>query len=225
MKTSGWMRPRMGLIAARIAVHFALLLAAPVVQAAPAQEQPGRQRPEWEGVAYGGIWTETSFYETAIRQKTEYRPSYIAVAGLNRALDTRLRIFDFETEGQLARHFGLMEHYEINGALVARWQASDIWPLSFAVGEGLSYATANPELENKEFGFESMRFMAKEERSRHMLNFMIFEIDVAVPKLSDTRLLMRIHHRSGIMGTYCLPTCGSNMVSYGLKFPLAQGRK
>ena len=56
----------------------------------------------------------------------------------------------WEVEGQLVRHYGMQDHYETNGLVVARWHPF-FWDryldTSFAIGEGLSYATKVPQVE------------------------------------------------------------------------------
>lgn len=166
---------------------------------------------------YGGKYTDTNLGQILFRGKTDFRESFLAVGALNYQIGYSLREFHFESEGQLGVHFGEMNHLELNGLFIVRRPASPVFPaLSLAMGEGLSLATENPELENPHDNLNRRR-----EKSSSLLNYLMFEMDYALPAYRyDPRLFFRIHHRSGAFGTYCPPTCGSNFITYGVKFSL-----
>lgn len=150
------------------------------------------------------------------KQETAYRPSYITVFALNRPLEESLLGFNVEGEGQFVVHSGVMSHLEYNGLFVLRSQPFDWLPLSLALGEGLSVATQNPGMENPRKSWNDPN--RESEYSKKLLNYLMFEVDYALP--GDTykpRVFMRIHHRSGIYGIFCPPTCGSNFMAYGVK--------
>ena len=74
----------------------------------------------------------------------------IAIA-LNKRLKRWNSGWDFEVEGQVAKHLGpLQDHWELNGMFNLRWNRF-FWDrylnTSFAVGLGLSYATEEGEFE------------------------------------------------------------------------------
>ena len=60
-------------------------------------------------------------------------------------------------------------------------------PTTFAVGEGISYATEVPELEPGE-------------GASQWLNYLLFEVTFALPKYPEWAIVGRIHHRSGFFG-------------------------
>ena len=181
----------------------------------------------WNYFAYGGQFTATDLMPILFRQKTDYKDSYIAVFGANRETDFSIRFLQFETELNIVKHFGEMNHFEGNGLYSARVKNLFYLPMSFAFGEGLSIASENPRLENKSKGIylENWQFLIQSKgiESRNVLNYIMVELDYGISKsYYDSKIFMRIHHRSGVFGLLCPPdpACGSNFVSYGIKFTL-----
>lgn len=181
----------------------------------------------WNYFAYGGQFTATDLMPILFRQRTDYKDSYIAVLGASREADFRIRFFQFESELNVVKHFGEMNHFEGNGLYSARVKNLFYLPMSFAFGEGLSIASENPRLENKSKGiyYENYQFLIQSKgiESRNILNFIMVELDYGLSKpFYDSKIFMRIHHRSGVFGLLCPPdpACGSNFVSYGIKFTL-----
>ena len=116
------------------------------------------------------------------------------------------------------RHSGIQKHLEFNGVVLARiTEPFRGTPFSVGVGEGLSFATRNPDLENTSRSLQNID--ARTETSRNLLNYLVFELDMALPvDMYAPRAFLRVHHRSGIFGTLCPSICGSNFVAYGVKF-------
>lgn len=171
----------------------------------------------WNYSLYHGTFTTTTLGET-LSAYTNYKPSYLTVLTVNRPLPYRLWRANLEGEGQIGRHTGIMKHLEFNGVVLARFeQPFRGTPFSFAIGEGLSFATRNPELENPRRSIEDP--YVAEETSRNLLNYLVFELEMAVPvDAYSPRAFIRVHHRSGIYGIFCPPVCGSNVVAYGVRF-------
>lgn len=173
---------------------------------------------DWSMLAYGGKWTETDLLPILFRQRTDYRGSYLWALGMNR----HIRQYDFlsvEAEGTLAGHSGAMTHGESTAAVVGRIDL----PLGIRLraGEGLSIASRNPGLENRRFDPLRWPLVLKSQKSSPVLNYLSFELDAGLPDgFQESRLLFRIHHRSGIFGLMCPPTCGSNFISYGVRLGL-----
>ncbi len=205
--------------------------------------------PNWGKTSYllyGGPYSSTDLLPIVLRAKTDYKDSNIAVFGASVPLETNIRFINFEAELNVGKHWGLMNHYETNGLVMARIPNLFGIPLSFAMGEGLSLASENPKLENQKKGFffndiytdyftgslllanqPDLFLITKIQNdtieSRNLLNFISMELDYGFPKWeSFPRIFMRIHHRSGVFGLYCPPdpACGSNFVTYGFKFHL-----
>ena len=196
---------------------------------------------------YHGKYTETDLMAILFRQRTNYDNSYITVLGYSYPLGTNIRWVNFEVEGQVGFHSGAMKHVEVNGFLTARTPPLFGLPFTLALGDGLSLASRNPDFENKAKGFYldpiylsfSDVYMVQMQNpdfpiywfsmqldkieSRHLLNYMMVEAEwrfVSVP--FQPAVFMRVHHRSGVFGLYCPPdpACGSNYISYGVKFAL-----
>ncbi|WP_342353391.1 hypothetical protein [Leptospira vanthielii] len=173
----------------------------------------------WNLVMYGGIFTTTDLIPIVFRQKTDYKESYIGSLGLTRPLDYRIRWFDFLWEGNVTKHFGEMNHWEVNGFYIVKIDRMYGSPISLSLGEGLSLASENPKLENKTKGYYLDGLQKDAIESRALLNYMMVEISSYLPFERKTELFLRVHHRSGIFGLYCPPdpNCGSNFVSYGFR--------
>lgn len=168
--------------------------------------------PAWYMSFYRGQVVDNSFGEIVLKGMYNYRPSYIETLAISRELSTHLRKIDFEIEGQLGKHSGMQEHWETNLQLVFRWRMLDYpVPVSIAYGDGLSYAEEIPQME----------LALGEVDTQRLLAYFMVELDVGLPAFPlDSRLLFRIHHRSGVYGLFCKKKCGSNFPSFGLKVKL-----
>jgi hypothetical protein len=158
------------------------------------------------GYADGKI---TSVWESA----TEYWDrSNLAGVAVERRFARTGEYVDWSVEGQALRHWGEQSHLEFTGAVVARWNPfpwDHIVDTSLAVGEGLSYATRVPVLENR-----------KDKDSERLLNFILIEAAFAPPDNPDVSFVVRVHHRSGVFGLFNGVEQGSNFLNFGLRFRL-----
>ncbi|MBS3804451.1 MAG: hypothetical protein KGY54_07875 [Oleiphilaceae bacterium] len=119
---------------------------------------------------------------------------------------------EWDAEGQLVRHFGDQDHFEVNALLVARWHPpalQDTVQTAIAVGEGFSYATAVPPLEPRD--------AREDEESARFLNYLMLEVELAPPGARRWSGFLRIHHRSGIFGLISNVKGGSNFIGLGLR--------
>ncbi|PJZ47036.1 hypothetical protein [Leptospira brenneri] len=173
----------------------------------------------WSLVLYGGIFTTTDLLPIVLRQDTDYKKSYIGTVGISRPLDYRIRWFDFLWEGNVTKHFGEMNHWELNGFYIVKIDRMFDSPFSLSLGEGLSLASENPKLENKAKGYYLDGLQKDAIESRALLNYLMVEFSSYLPFERKTELFLRVHHRSGIFGLYCPPdpNCGSNFISYGFR--------
>jgi len=167
------------------------------------------QKKKWDLVLYTGKAAHQSFGAIIGGNKVDYFDSRISVMGLNYPLEPSIEKIHFEMEGQIGKHEGLMHHWESNLVLIARIGfLEESLPLSLAYGIGLSYAWEVPEPEAKIEG----------PPTNQILNYFLFELDVGLPGIDwNPRLLLRIHHRSGVYGIYCPDNCGANFVTAGIK--------
>lgn len=176
---------------------------------------PERDR-RWDVSFYHGLFTNTTLGETLLFARTDYRPAYLTALTVARPTRYDLLEIPIEAEAQLVHHSGAQKHVEFNGVLVARYELPQAGA-SLAFGEGLSFATRRPDV-------ETVRPTASDpfqdsQATRNLLNYLMFEAEFRVPlDARNPRVFMRIHHRSGIWGVFCPPTCGSNYVTYGMRF-------
>lgn len=117
---------------------------------------------------------------------------------------------DLGVEGQIAKHFGEQDHFELNGLIVERWLTfpwNRTLKTSFAAGQGISYATELPSFEEKVHG-DTAQF----------LGYLLFEFTFSLPRYSQWALSTRIHHRSGANGIFSGVYGASNAFGLGLSY-------
>jgi hypothetical protein len=104
--------------------------------------------------------------------------------------------------------------YEIDPFVMFRWNKF-LWQnyllTSFGIGEGISYATRIPAEEARDA-------VEQGNNTKHLINFLVLEATVALPKLPQWQLVTRLHHRSGAFGTYGAGNSGSNALSLGIRY-------
>lgn len=141
---------------------------------------------------------------------TDHWPAYISFLRAAKEFAGSRDGLAWEVEGQLVKHLGLQHHWETNGLVVARWHPFP-WDryldTSFAIGEGLSYATDVPEVE-----------LARGKDTARLLNYLLFELTFALPKYPNVQLVTLMHHRSGAYGLFSGVVGGSNFFGSGIKY-------
>ncbi len=179
---------------------FRLLLGVALLLPAAAAAEP-----QWGATLFGAELTISSFGDTLFGEAS-YDDSYLVGLGLSRKVGGYKDLIGFEVEGQAVKHFGDQDHEEFNALIVARWLPfpwDRFLDTSFAVGEGVSYATADPYLEDK---------------GQQWLNYILLEIAFAVPSQPRWDLVVRVHHRSGIFGLYNGVRDASNGLGVGIRY-------
>jgi hypothetical protein len=166
---------------------------------------------KWFASVYAGQYSNTALNEI-IRLNTDFERSHVYVLSLGKELGIYKDVIGYELEGQVAWHSGMQHHEEINGSFTLRWLPF-IWDkyidTSFAFGNGLSYATDEPELEIRE---------GDEEKTNRWLYYILVELSFALPKQPQWDLFIRIHHRSSVFGLIDNISTGSNFVGLGLRY-------
>ena len=89
------------------------------------------------------------------------------------------------------------------GSLTFPW--NDYVYTTFAVGEGVSYATAVPKLEKE-----------LQDTTHQLQNYLMFELTLSPPQHREWAFVTRIHHRSALFGVY--GDGGSNVLAVGVKY-------
>lgn len=162
----------------------------------------------WFVSLYGGRACYDSLED--IFYNREYVDSYVSALAVGKGLTSYKYYLRLEGEGQVVKHWNVQDHFEFNALLVLRWLPFP-WDryldTSFAVGEGLSYATDDPEIE-----------VEKHDRTARLLNYLMFELAVVVPRQPQWTLFGRVHHRSGVFGLFDGVDGGSNVVAAGVRY-------
>jgi len=164
---------------------------------------------KWFVSIYFGQASDNRFQDIAGRLDRQFIDSYMAAFSAGKELYTYKDYIRLEAEGQIARHWNIQSHSEVNAQLIIRWLPffwDDYLDTSLAFGEGLSYATEIPLLETDEC-----------DETSNLLNYLMLELSFNIPQKSSWDIFSRIHHRSGVFGLFNNVTEGSNVVCIGLR--------
>jgi hypothetical protein len=193
------------------ALCAALLAVLSLVGATAAAAQEAGERPaaddRWAVTLYGGPFTKQDFLEF-FTEPVELDDAGMASLAVSRKLGVLWTHLRWEAEVGISRWFGDQSHWELTGAVVARWITwpwNDHVPTTFAVGNGMSFATERPALELANFG-----------EARRLQNYVMVELTLGLPRLPRWDLVIRIHHRSGVFGL--LGGSGSTVPAIGIKY-------
>ncbi|MEJ2661506.1 MAG: hypothetical protein P8Z73_12390 [Desulfobacteraceae bacterium] len=172
---------------------------------------PSHATGKWFASVYAGQYSNTALNEI-IRLNTDFERSQVYVLSLGKELGIYKDVLGYEIEGQVAWHSGMQHHEEVNCAFTLRWLPF-FWDkyldTSFAFGNGLSFATADPELEIRE---------GDENKTNALLWYILVETAFSLPQQPQWSLFVRIHHRSSVFGLIDNITTGSNFVGLGLRY-------
>lgn len=164
---------------------------------------------DWYVGTFGGIGTHNSIGQIT-EGEVDFADSYIAGVMVGQEIFRLKNLIGLDWEAQAARHFDLQDHYEFNILVVPRWHWFP-WDryldTSFAFGNGLSYATDDPEIE-----------ILKNDETTRLLHYFYFELDFKIPRQETWSVFARIHHRSGVFGVFDGVHGGSNFFTGGVKY-------
>ena len=162
----------------------------------------------WSLMLYQGFGTSTDMGETLVLDiKTE--ASYFTGLVVNRKMFPFWRYFTFELEGQVLKHYGKQDHWELDGLFLLRWHPfllSSNLNIEFAAGGGLSYATQTPVIEAE-----------IRDTTSQLMAYIAFEMAFTLAEYPEWTLVTRIHHRSGVFGLFNNTYGGSNYLALGLR--------
>lgn len=158
---------------------------------------------------YGGVMTDDNWRQS-ISGQAELVDSYILVGAFGWTFyHPANELWSLELEANVARHFGIQDHFEFNAPiLTVRWDYfpwDKILDTSLAYGLGPSYATKLPEYERQKSG-----------DSEQFLLFWHIEAAFALPN-SSWSTIFRLHHRSSGYGMFA-DKGGSNILTMGLRY-------
>lgn len=161
---------------------------------------------------YGGRYTDRHLGEKVLMlKKIYYEDSWLQTIAVGKILFDNNPHFRIELEAQFANHIGEQKHYEFNFLAAFRLQYtpfSFLSPFTFAFGNGVSYATEVPVIEDRS---------RTNVNASQFLNYLLLEVAASHPKVSNWEMVGRIHHRSGVFGLYNGVRGGSNVMAIGLR--------
>jgi hypothetical protein len=166
---------------------------------------------KWFLSVYGGQVSDTAFNEV-IRFNTKFEDYYLAAFALGKEIGCYRDTINFEVEGQIVKHLKGKEHEEFNAVFILRWLPfpwDEYIDSSIAFGNGISYATRDPEFEINE---------ADDNITTQTQYYLMLELAFALPKLSVWSIFVRVHHRSSLFGLIDGAFAGSNYVCMGVRY-------
>jgi hypothetical protein len=155
---------------------------------------------KWLLTLVNGVHTTRTIGKATFNIPGQFTDHYLHGLALSRELGHFRRHFVLEAEGMLAWHRDrrLLVHQDYTEATVAalvRYRSlpwDHLLPASIAVGNGLSFTSARPKVEEDIRGH----------RARHLLNYIALELAVGLPWGEGLELAYRLHHRSGVFGLF-----------------------
>ena len=178
--------------------------------------------PERAVSAYAGRYTDASLpEEIALLQPLRLEGATQLAAAYSEVFAVPSHRFRWEWEVNAVHWTGQQDHQELAGLALFRWQSLpwDEWvDTSFAMGNGLSWATEEPRLEEA---------FHPDTGSTRLLYHIVLEAEFARPRARGPRAshwldpwatFLRVHHRSGIFGTFDGVDGGSNVIALGLRY-------
>jgi hypothetical protein len=159
---------------------------------------------------YIGQFSDTSLNEI-VRFQTDFEETNIYVLSFGTNAGKIKESIALELEAQLGGYSGDQSHLELNGVFTLRWLPFpwDRWlDTSFAVGNGLSYASTVPPLEVRD---------GQEGRSSRLMYYILVEMEFSLSKRKDWSVFVRVHHRSSVFGLFEGLNTSSNFAGLGLR--------
>lgn len=192
-----------------------------------------------------GLWNEPDPALFFTKGKYDLKDSQIQTIGIYFPLEANLRFFKFDTEIDLVKHSGRMNHYELNPFLIMKFGNWASFPFLISIGEGLSIASSVPTVESVPKGGYFLenrlnlrevyylfnqgvvlpyhKIQLRDRTSNSILNYSMLELAYKPPlDAIELFVFFRLHYRSGIGGLYCPPEplCGSSYLSLGLRMKM-----
>jgi len=173
----------------------------------------GYSEERWFASVYGGRFSDNALLDI-LRFQSNIKDSSIYVLSIGKELGRFEDKLVYEVEGQVGFHHGMQSHKEFNAAFALRWLPMP-WDrfvdTSIGVGNGLSYATADPPLEKLD---------QKDNKVSRWLYYIYAEMAFEPYKDAPWELFIRVHHRSGIFGLIHGIDSGSNFIGAGVRIYL-----
>ncbi|MEM8709579.1 MAG: hypothetical protein AAGG01_01390 [Planctomycetota bacterium] len=194
------------------------LLLGPLLLVACGSPQAGKQAVS----VYAGPYTDNSLPEEILLFKPlSFEDATLVAASYGQIIAEPSPNYRWELEGNVVQWLGDQDHQELGGLALFRWMSfpwDEFVDTSFAFGNGLSWATENPDLE---------AFFHPDTGTTQLLWHIAVEFELARPErlratspswLDSWATFVRVHHRSGVFGTFDGVDGGSNVLALGLRY-------
>jgi hypothetical protein len=148
-----------------------------------------------------------------------WRDTYIVAGSFSRRLVTFWNALSIEPEFGVAKRFDKMRAAEFWAAFNFRWTAfpwNDYVKTSIGISEGVSQTTS---LDANERMLNNFKVVGNHLvfNGSNFLNFFTPEATFALPQYDAYELLVRFHHRSGILGVVNGVHSGAQFFTVGLR--------
>jgi hypothetical protein len=187
----------------------AMAWALPAQQAGAADSQP-TPMDDYALTVYYGRLSQGNWQDVTLHGPGKFADSSLAVAALSKTIHRSATLpLSFEVEGQVAKHFGEQDNWELNLLGAGRWHRfpwNDHVRTTAAFGVGPSYATSTPKYE-----------VARNGTSRQLLAYWYLELTLGPPD-ADWSVSFRVHHRSTAFGLFG-ENGGYTAFAAGLRYP------
>jgi hypothetical protein len=170
----------------------------------------------WSITLFNGIYTDRTVGKALFNVPGDLEKNYMHSLALSRHLARFWKdYFALEAEGMVAHHHGRhlegsQSYQEYVAALVLKYDRLP-WRkylhTAIAVAEGLSWTSELPEREVQIRG-----------NSQRLLNYLAFELELALPRYPQYNLVYRLHHRSGVFGLFGNVKGASDFYMLGLRY-------
>jgi hypothetical protein len=172
---------------------------------------------KWAITLFNGVYTSRTFGKTTFNIPGQLESNYLHGLSISRELG-KTEHFSWELESTFAKHHGkhktcYQNYEEYVLAFLLRYHTfpwDNFINTSFAIGEGLSYTSETPAREAQR----------DDSGSQRLLNYLAIELSFSIPKYPRTRIVYRIHHRSGVFGLFGGVRGASDFYLLGLRYDL-----
>ncbi len=164
----------------------------------------------WSVTLYGALMTKQTVGRAFVPPTPLERSDGFIALALGRKMVSLAARAQLELEGQFVKHTGNQRHVELNGLGIGRWVAfpwNRYLATTLALGGGVSYATEEPLFEVLTHG-----------QTSQWLIYLLFEATISPPRHPQWGIVYRLHHRSGLLGTFSGIRGASNALGLGFKY-------
>jgi hypothetical protein len=160
---------------------------------------------------YVGRYSPVTFREIPF-SRWNLQDEYLVSLGVGKELRRFWDNLGLEAEGQVVGHWGDSGSYmEFVAAITLRWHRfpwNEYIRTTIGFSEGLSYVTMISDHERN----------GEDEPGARLLNYLMYEVDLAHPGWERTSFFFRVHHRSGVFGLFHGVYGASNYPSVGVRY-------